>query len=76
MQLAGFPLSERWLHWPIALYAVVMACRMRVVWLRMRLRDIAAQAQRDGCCCPAAIRAASAVICIRGAGAVRVPLHL
>jgi uncharacterized membrane protein len=48
MHLAGFPLAARWLHWSIALYVVAMACWLPVVWLQMRLRDVAAQALREG----------------------------
>jgi len=48
MHLAGFPLAARWLHWSIALYAVAMACWLPVVWLQMRLRDVAAQALCEG----------------------------
>jgi uncharacterized membrane protein len=48
MQRAGFPLSASWLGWSIALYALAIACWLPVVWLQMRLRDVAAQAARDG----------------------------
>jgi uncharacterized membrane protein len=48
MQRAGFPLSASWLGWSIALYVVAIACWLPVVWLQMRLRDVAAQAARDG----------------------------
>lgn len=45
---AGFALSASWLAWSIVLYAVAIACWLPVVWLQMRLRDLAAQAARDG----------------------------
>lgn len=48
MQLAGFPATARWLQWSIGLYVLAMACWLPVVWLQMRLRDVAAQALRDG----------------------------
>jgi uncharacterized membrane protein len=48
MQRAGFPLSASWLGWSIALYVLAIACWLPVVWLQMRLRDVAAQAARDG----------------------------
>lgn len=54
VQLAGHPLSSRWLMWSIALYAVAMACWLPVVWLQMRLRDLAAQALRDRALLPPA----------------------
>ena len=45
---AGFALSARWLVWSVALYAIAIACWLPVMWLQMRLRDLAAQAARDG----------------------------
>ncbi len=51
---AGFALSATWLAWSIALYAVAIACWLPVVWLQMRLRDLAAQAARDGHALPPA----------------------
>ena len=48
MQRAGFALSASWLGWSIALYVLAIACWLPVVWLQMRLRDVAAQAARDG----------------------------
>jgi uncharacterized membrane protein len=48
MQRAGFPLSASWLGWSIALYVLAIACWLPVVWLQMRLRDVAAQAAHDG----------------------------
>lgn len=49
---AGMPLSAAWLSWSIGLYALAMACWLPVVWLQMRLRDLAAQAARTGSALP------------------------
>lgn len=42
--MAGFPLSTPWLSWSIALYVVAIACWLPVVWLQVRMRDLAASA--------------------------------
>jgi len=47
-QLAGFPLRSGWLASAIALYLLAGACWLPVVWLQMRMRDLARQADRDG----------------------------
>jgi len=44
VHLAGMPLASRWLTWSIVLYAVAGACWLPVVWLQMRLRDLARDA--------------------------------
>lgn len=54
VQRAGFPLGAAWLAWSLALYALAIACWLPVVWLQMRLRDIAAQAHAAGRDLPAA----------------------
>jgi uncharacterized membrane protein len=46
--LAGYPLHSRWLMWSITLYVLAGACWLPVVWLQMRLRDVAIDAVRDG----------------------------
>ena len=46
--LAGYPLHSRWLMWSITLYVLAGACWLPVVWLQMRLRDLAIDAVRDG----------------------------
>lgn len=54
--LAGMPLSSRWLAWSLALYALAVACWLPVVWLQMRLRDLAQAAAAAGTPLPAAYR--------------------
>lgn len=48
MQLAGMTLEQRWLRWSVGLYAVAIACWLPVVWLQIRLRDLAAAAAARG----------------------------
>ena len=45
---AGIPLTTGWLAIAIALYVVVGACWLPVVWLQIRIRDLAIAADRDG----------------------------
>jgi len=41
---AGYPLSEGWIVWSIALYIFIGALWLPVVWMQMRLRDLASAA--------------------------------
>ena len=52
VHLAGYPLHSRWIMWSLALYVAAGACWLPVVWLQMRLRDLAADAARDGTVLP------------------------
>ncbi|HEV2700033.1 MAG TPA: DUF2269 domain-containing protein [Steroidobacteraceae bacterium] len=52
VRLVGFPLSASWLRWSIALYLLVGCCWLPVVWLQIRMRDLAAQARRQGTALP------------------------
>jgi uncharacterized membrane protein len=47
VHIVGMPLSARWLTWSIVLYAIAAACWLPVVWLQMRLRDLARDAAAD-----------------------------
>jgi uncharacterized membrane protein len=51
--LAGFPLNSRWIVWSVMLYLVAGACWLPVVWLQMRMRDMAQASARDGLSLPA-----------------------
>ena len=44
LHLNGIPLSIPWVRWSLILYALAIGCWLPVVWLQMRLRDIAASA--------------------------------
>jgi uncharacterized membrane protein len=48
VHLAGMPLGTRWIAWSLVLYAMAVACWLPVVWLQMRMRDLAANAVRRG----------------------------
>jgi uncharacterized membrane protein len=41
---AGFDLGSAWLVWSIILYLLAGACWLPVVWMQIRMRDMAAQA--------------------------------
>jgi uncharacterized membrane protein len=41
MWRAGFAPSSTWIAWSIALYLVAGACWLPVVWLQVRMRDLA-----------------------------------
>jgi uncharacterized membrane protein len=48
IHLAGFPFNSSWIVWSIALYALAGACWLPVVWLQLRMRDMALSATRVG----------------------------
>ncbi|MFL6650159.1 MAG: DUF2269 family protein [Sulfurifustaceae bacterium] len=37
----GFPWSSDWIAWSLALYVLAGACWLPVVWLQLRMRDLA-----------------------------------
>jgi uncharacterized membrane protein len=43
-RLMGMPLTSAWLRWSIVLYIVAGLCWLPVIYLQMRLRDLAAAA--------------------------------
>ena len=53
VHLAGFPLSGRWLSWSIALYLLAGAAWLPVVWMQIRMRNLATAAARDSLPLPA-----------------------
>jgi uncharacterized membrane protein len=52
MHLAGYPLGSRWIMWSVALYFLAGACWLPVVWIQMRMRDLAQVAARDNAALP------------------------
>jgi uncharacterized membrane protein len=48
VHLTGMPLTQRWLLWSFWLYGLAIACWLPVVWLQIRLRDIASAAASAG----------------------------
>jgi len=45
--IAGYPLTSTWIAASIGLYLVAGACWIPVVFIQMRMRDIAAASERD-----------------------------
>ena len=50
----GYALSDAWIFWSINLYLITGAFWLPVVWMQMRLRDLAAAAAASGGELPAA----------------------
>lgn len=53
VHLGGWPLSQSWLLVTLILYALAGLCWLPVVWLQIRVRDLAVQAERDDTPLPA-----------------------
>lgn len=53
VHLGGWPLGQRWLLLALVLYVLAGLCWLPVVWLQIRVRDLAVQAERDGTPLPA-----------------------
>ncbi len=47
VRLAGFSLWDRWIFWGLALYLFAGACWLPVVWMQIRMRDMAKTALQD-----------------------------
>lgn len=54
VHLLGLPVSTPWVATSLGLYALAGACWLPVVWLQIRMRDLAAGALIDGLPLPAA----------------------
>ncbi len=54
--LVGYPWSSRWIVFSVALYLLAGACWIPVLFLQMRMRDLAAAAARNGQPLPQAYR--------------------
>lgn len=50
--LAGYPLFSTWIVWSVGLYLLAGVCWLPVVWLQIRLRDIARVADSAGTSLP------------------------
>lgn len=48
MQATGYTLEDAWLLWSIGLYFFAGACWLPVVWMQIRMRDIAKSALQTG----------------------------
>jgi uncharacterized membrane protein len=47
MHLAGYPWTSRWILLSLGLYVLAGACWLPVVWLQLRMRDMAQRAAAD-----------------------------
>ena len=54
VHMLQLPYSTPWVAWSLALYAVAIACWLPVVVIQIRMRNLMAQAQREGGPVPAA----------------------
>jgi uncharacterized membrane protein len=54
VHLAGYPLTSRWLVWTYALYLLAGAAWLPVVWMQIRMRDLAIAAAATGAPLPPA----------------------
>lgn len=41
LKMAGWPMTTPWILWSIALYAIAGACWLPVVWLQIRMKNMA-----------------------------------
>lgn len=48
IHLVGYSWAEGWLMWTYGLYVLAGLCWLQVVWLQMRMRDLAAAALAGG----------------------------
>lgn len=48
VHMAGWPLTQAWIVWSLGLYVFAGACWLPVVWLQIRVRDLTADALREG----------------------------
>jgi uncharacterized membrane protein len=56
MDMVGYASTESWLIWTYGLYLLAGACWLPVVWLQIRMRDLAAAAVADGAPLPVLYR--------------------
>jgi uncharacterized membrane protein len=49
----GVPYSTPWVAWSLGLYAVAIACWLPVLWIQIRMRDLATEADLTGALLPA-----------------------
>lgn len=47
MRLAGMPANSLWIAWSLGLFGMAMACWLPVVWLQVRMRDVAERAHHS-----------------------------
>ena len=52
IHLAGYDWTSRWIVWSIALYFLAGACWLPVVWMQIRMREMARVAVQEGTALP------------------------
>jgi uncharacterized membrane protein len=53
VHLAGYPLGSTWIAWSLGLYLLAGACWLPVVWIQLKMRDMAQVAARTDTALPA-----------------------
>lgn len=53
LQLGGYGLSDAWIKWGLILYFLAGACWVPVVWMQIKMRDMAKRALADNSDLPA-----------------------
>lgn len=48
LRAAGYAMDSGWIRWSLGLYLLAVLCWLPVVWIQIRMRDLAAQAVRRG----------------------------
>lgn len=48
VHLMGLPLATPWVAWSLGLYALAIACWLPVLWIQIRMRDLAVAAEAAG----------------------------
>jgi uncharacterized membrane protein len=51
--LAGYPWTSKWILWTVGLYLLAGACWLPVVWIQLKMRDMAQVAAREDSALPA-----------------------
>ena len=52
VSLGGYAWSERWLVWAMLLYGLAVVCWLSVVWIQIRMRDMAQTALQESTAVP------------------------
>ncbi len=47
IHLAGFPMQTPWIKWSVVLFVIALLCWLPVVWLQVKMRDLAAKAMQQ-----------------------------
>ncbi len=54
IHLAGMPMRSSWIVWSLVLYIVAIGCWLPVVWIQVKMRDLAGRALTDQAALPPA----------------------